>query len=59
MIDSKESGAVVDKRGVRPSELVVEGDAGGEAEEALKNALSEPRERSSSKIIKTIGVRIG
>src|ERR1700676_1128033 len=48
MIDSTESGAVVDECAAWPAELVVEGDAGGETEKALKDSLSEPCERSCS-----------
>src|ERR1017187_5207427 len=42
MIDSTESRAVVDERTTGAGELVVECDGGGEAEEALQDALSEP-----------------
>src|SRR5579859_2730200 len=41
MVDSTRLGDVVDERAARASELMVEDDAGGEAEEALKNAFSE------------------
>ena len=39
MVDSTRSGDVVDECAARSSELVVEDDAGGEAEEALQDAL--------------------
>jgi hypothetical protein len=48
MIDSTGSGAVVDECAAWSAELVVEGDRGGEAEEALKDALSEAGEGSGS-----------
>ena len=41
MIDSTESGAVVDQGATRASELMVEADGGGEGEEALQDALPE------------------
>jgi hypothetical protein len=42
------SGAVVDERPTRASQLVVEADNGGEGEEGLQDALSEGGERSRS-----------
>src|ERR1700743_3110895 len=48
MIDSTGSGAVVDECAAWSGELVVECDCGGEAEEALKDALSEPGECSGA-----------
>src|ERR1700679_2245828 len=48
MIDSTVLGAVVDECAAGSAELVVEGDRGGEAEEALKDALSEAGEGSGS-----------
>src|SRR5580704_16082167 len=44
MIDSTGLGAVVDECAAGASELVVEGDGGGEGEEALQDALAEPGE---------------
>ncbi len=45
MVDSTAgSGDVVDERAAGASELVVEDDAGGEAEEALQDAFSEAGE---------------
>src|ERR1700730_16819708 len=44
MIDSTESGAVVDQCAARPAELVVEGYGGCEAQQALQDALSEAGE---------------
>src|SRR5664279_1650545 len=44
MVDSARLGAVVDKCTAGSSELVVEGDRGGEAAEALKDAFSEALE---------------
>ena len=41
MVDATGSGDVVDQCAGRASELVVEGDAGGEGEEALEDAFSE------------------
>jgi hypothetical protein len=41
MVDSTRLGDVVDQRAARASELVVAGDAGGEAEEALQDAVFE------------------
>src|ERR1700679_75529 len=48
MIDSTVLGAVVDECAAGSAELVVEGDRGGEGEEALKDALSEAGEGSGS-----------
>jgi hypothetical protein len=42
MVDSTRLGDVVDECAARSSELVVEDDAGGEAEEALEDAFSDP-----------------
>src|ERR1022692_4927490 len=44
MIDSTGSGAVVDECAAWAAELVVEGDCGGEGEEALEDALSDAGE---------------
>ena len=41
MVDSTRLGDVVDECAARSSELVVEDDAGGEAEEALEDAFSD------------------
>src|SRR5450755_1424873 len=48
MIDSTGSGDVVDECAAGAGELVVECDGGGEAEEALKDALSQAGECSCS-----------
>src|ERR1700688_4064130 len=45
MIDSTESGAVVDECAAGASELVVQSDGCGEGEQALKDALSEAGKR--------------
>jgi len=44
MVDSTRLGDVVDECAARSAELVVEDDAGGEAEEALEDAFSDPGE---------------
>jgi len=44
MVDSARLGAVVDECAGGAAELVVEGDGGGEAEEALQDAFSEAGE---------------
>ena len=46
MVDSTGSGAVVDECAGGSAELVVEGDRGGEGEEALRDALSDAGECS-------------
>src|ERR1019366_2547226 len=48
MVDSTRLGDVVDECAARSSELVVEDDAGGEAEEALEDAFSDPWERAAA-----------
>ncbi len=44
MVDSARLGAVVDEGAAGAAELVVEGDRGGEADEALQDAFSEAGE---------------
>src|ERR1019366_1573150 len=48
MVDSTRLGDVVDECAARSSELVVEDDAGGEAEEALEDAFSDAWERAAA-----------
>ena len=48
MIDSTGLGAVVDECAAWPAELVVQGDSGGEGEQALQDALSEAGEGSGA-----------
>src|SRR5215210_8648818 len=46
MVDSTGSGDVVDECAAGAAELVVERDAGGEGEEALEDAFSDPEQRA-------------
>src|SRR5580698_356896 len=55
MIDSAGLGAVVDECAAGASELVVEGDRGGEAEEALKDSLSEAGEGAGAVVLEGEG----
>src|SRR4029077_9771309 len=48
MVDSTRLGDVVDECAARSSELVVEDDARGEAEEALEDAFSDAWERAAA-----------
>ena len=48
MVDSTRSGDVVDECAARASELVVEGDAGAEAEDAREDALLDAGQRAGA-----------
>src|ERR671910_2928929 len=48
MVDSARLGAVVDEGTAGASELVVEGDRGGQAAEAREDAFAQPGERASA-----------